>query len=114
MTPTSAGLAADETARCREAIRLLFTAGDLPPGELIERMDAVEEQVVSVRDSLIARSRAASSGGSPPAESLKRINLCLTLVASVEYPGSLDRPRVGEARELLEQLVGKGVSKARG
>ena len=89
--------------RCREAIALLREGREQPGPRLIELTDSAEREVIAVRDELIQRLRAASDPAGQTA--LEQINVALSVLASVEYPGELDRKHVDTAVGQLEGLI---------
>lgn len=93
-------LSADD---CRAAITLLRESKDLPVPQLLDLTDAALRKMVGVRDGLIERQR--DGGGPDVRAALNQVNVALTEVASVQYPGALDREHVETAAAALEALL---------
>lgn len=94
-------------ASCRDAITLLGESGSLPTPQLIDLTDAALRKVVKARDSMIEHLRAEP--GAPHAElwraALNQINVTLSELAGIEYPGALNREHIDLARTILQQLL---------
>lgn len=96
-------------ASCREAIGLLVEARGLPAPQLLDLTDSALRKVVAARDGLIEQLRD-QRGGAEMADhkrALETINVTLSELASVEYPGLLEREHVDLAIQLLQQLAGQ-------
>lgn len=105
------GLLPKWQAGCRDAITLLAEARDLPPAQVIDLTDSALRKVVAVRDSMIELLRE-QSGGAEMADhgrALQTINVTLSELASVEYPGLLDREHLDQAIQLLQEIAGEQV-----
>ncbi|HEU0169189.1 MAG TPA: hypothetical protein VFS62_15540, partial [Chloroflexota bacterium] len=87
---------------------LLNEAGDLPTPQMMDVTDAALHKTVELRDGLIEHLRSPLSD--PEAtdwrHALDTVNVALSEMASVEYPGALNREHLDDARKLLEQLTG--------
>ena len=94
-------------ASCRDAITLLDECQSLPTPQMIDLTDAALRKVVQARDGMIERLRAEPQA--PGAElwraALKRVNVTLSELASIEYPGALNREHLGVARGVLHELI---------
>jgi hypothetical protein len=93
---------------CREAIRLLVEARDASPAQMLEVTDSALRDVVNARDGIIQRLREQPLAAEAPdwRLALDTVNVTLSELASVEFPGILDRQHVDQAIELLEGLLG--------
>lgn len=92
---------------CRNALSALEDSFGLPPNQLGQRIDRVENRVVMLRDGLIDRYRKEdrSAGASVWRDPLDRANLALALVACVEYPATgLHRSYLKDAQKVLKDL----------
>lgn len=111
-------------AICSRAIACLHQAFDLPPERLKSKVDQAENLVVKLRNAMIDRLRAEQDGGRSLRPSrwrapLDQVNMCLSLIAGVAYPGSKihhnyveDACRVLlEVRKEIEQTEGMKVRK---
>ncbi|HLG73466.1 MAG TPA: hypothetical protein VK009_23850 [Chloroflexota bacterium] len=92
---------------CRGAITLLGTSSNLPTPQMIDLVDAGMRKIIQVRDGIIAQLR---DGGSDPHTQLLRtaldqVNVALSELASVQYPGALERQHIEAARQVIEKLV---------
>ncbi len=92
---------------CRQAIDLLDASKTAPVEQMIELVDAAERKVVEVRDEIILRLRASEGSGDHGSwrAALDRVNATLSGLASVEYPGELERANVDMVRRSLQQVV---------
>lgn len=94
---------------CSEVLSELKDSFGLSPNQLGRRIDQIENKVVKIRNCIIDQYRKE---GRPPEKSvwrkpLDRINLALTLIASVEYPATgLHRSYLKDAEKVLEDFQG--------
>jgi len=89
---------------CSEAVRLLAEARDLPPAQMIDVADAALRKTVQARDGMIERLREEPDAPPDWRQALGVVNVALTQIAAVEYPGLLNPEHLDEAKKLLEQL----------
>jgi len=96
---------------CRAAITLLGEAGSLPTPQVVDLADAATRKVVGVRDALIDRLREESSGSERDKHraALDQINIAVSELASVEYPGALERSHLDTVQSVLRKLIGESV-----
>ena len=87
-------------------------ASEKPPAELSTMVDAVERDIVALRDVLIERVRHGTRAArdAPDAASLlEQLNIALSLVIGLEYPAAaVERELLGQARGLLQDVLNRG------
>jgi hypothetical protein len=92
---------------CQAAITLLHESRNAPVPQMLDLTDAALRKVVDVRDGLIERLRQDGENQCEPLRTtLGSINVALSEVASVQYPGALDRGHIDTAAEVLQSLLG--------
>jgi gamma-glutamyl:cysteine ligase YbdK (ATP-grasp superfamily) len=94
---------------CRGAATLLGTARNLPTPQMQDLVDAALRKVVEVRDGIIDGLREGASAANRDLwrTALDQLNVTLSELASVQYPGALERQHLDTARELLHKLLGE-------
>ena len=100
------------TENCRDAIATLDRALQKEPQDIGTDVDLAEQAIVRLRDTLINRLRQqnASSSTSAQWEELKQVNVALSLIASVEYPGNGIHPEpLKTVRDILQKLLDVGL-----
>jgi len=97
------GLEPGWQATCRETISLLDQARSQSAAKVIELSAEAMRRLVEVRDGLIDRGRSGQDGALP---ALARINVTLSELASLAYPGKLDRQHIDTAQAVLRELLG--------
>lgn len=101
---------------CREAMTLLAEAGPLPTPQMIDLTDAAERKVIQARDGMIEqlRSQPEASEAHLWRTALGQVNATLSELASVEYPGALNRDHIELASAVLKELVGEAAPRVKG
>jgi hypothetical protein len=96
-------------ASCRDAISLLDECGNLPTPQLMDLTDAALRKVVQARDSMIEHLRAEPLAAHAELwrAALNQVNVVLSELAGIEYPGALNREHISVARGILQALVGQ-------
>jgi hypothetical protein len=92
---------------CQTAIMLLDEASNLPTPQLTDLTDAALRKVIEVRDAIIERLRRDPSNEEREHRrvALNQVNTAITELASVEYPGALDRSHLEVAQSVLRELI---------
>jgi hypothetical protein len=88
---------------CCETISLLDQARSQSAAQVMERSAEAMRRLVEVRDGLIDRVRSGQDGA---LLALERINVTLSELASLAYPGQLDRQHIDTAQAVLRELLG--------
>lgn len=91
----------------REILGLINDAIDIPPVQLKNEVDVVENRLVDLRDELIDRLRAEMGNAPDSLRSvLDHVNMALSLIVSIEYPaGGIHREALEETRDVLKSLL---------
>jgi len=95
---------------------LLAQAGPLPTPQMIDLTDAAQRKVIRARDSMISRLREEPQA--PEAHlwrtALAQVNVSLSELASVEYPGALNREHLEVASAALKELLAETEPRVKG
>lgn len=95
------------TRRCEEAYQAIQNVLDTPPRERNQIVDFGECAMVALRDCLITllREEQTEEEQKRLRQGLERANVALSLITSVEYPGTgIQEEWLEQARQVLEGL----------
>lgn len=99
------------TRRCEEAHQAIQNVLDTPPRDRHQIVDFGECALVALRDCLIALLREERPNRTEEKQqelraALEKVNLALSLIVSVEYPGTgIQQQSLEQARQVLEGLT---------
>ena len=92
---------------CEEAVEAIEAVLAEKPRQRLQIVDFGESAIVRLRDCLIERLRQEnqSSLAQPLQDALNQVNIALSLIVGVEYPGAgIQQRPLEQAREVLEKL----------
>ncbi len=87
----------------RGAVTLLKESRQLPTPQMLDLVDAALRRVVKVRDAMIASVRSTPS--LVLRAMLDQVNVALSTLASIQYPGALEHEHLDEVMNLLHKLL---------
>jgi hypothetical protein len=99
------------TEQCQEALASLDHLLEVAPHLRFEEVDITEREIVRLRDDLISRLRqdTTSEEAARLRTALEHVNVAVSLVAGVEYPGAGIQQRLLEgAHEALKTALAQG------
>lgn len=96
------------TENCRDAIAAIDRALQKEPQDMGTDVNLAQQAIIRLRDTLITRLRQQEA--SAELEELKQVNVALSLIASVEYPGNGIQPDpLTTVRAILQKLLDAGL-----